>query len=220
MSNDLDKTATATPDADEGTKTPDQPTDANETPKADDPGKGANQDANKQDKAEPKTEGKTERIVPEKYDLKLPDGAVVDAATLEKVSAYAKENKLTNEEAQAILNRDNANIASFVEAQKEQLANTSKEWLETMKVDQEIGGETFVKNVELAKRVIDRFGTDDFKKALNETGFGNYPELVRVLVRIGKAMTDDQLVLAGSQAGGKKSAVDVLYGKPTENKGE
>jgi hypothetical protein len=64
--------------------------------------------------------------------------------------------------------------------------------------------------------VVARFGSDSLKAELSKTGYGNHPEMVRLLTRIGKAMAPDQLVLPGTQAGGtQKSAADVLYGSST-----
>ncbi len=74
-------------------------------------------------------------------------------------------------------------------------------------------------NVELAKRVVDRFGTDPLKKSLSESGLGNHPELVRLLVRIGKSMSEDQLVIAGHKPSEtKKSAADILFGPAEPSK--
>lgn len=179
-------------------------------PAAPDPGKQPDpKDANKG------TDG-VARVVPEKYDLKLPDGSQLDAKAIEAVSAFAKEKKLTQDEAQAVLERESATLASYVDSQKEQLAQKQKEWVETIKSDKELGGEGMNKTIEMAKRVVDRYGSDSLKKALNDSGLGNHPELVRFVSRIGKAMSEDQLVLPGTQATGKKSLEDVFY--PTQAK--
>lgn len=155
------------------------------------------------------------KVVPEKYDLKLPEGSQLDAAHVEKVSSFAKEHKLSNEEAQAIIDRDNANIASYADGQNAKLKERQEAWKTESSTDKEYGGEAFAQNAELAKRVIQRFGSDALKTALNDTGLGNHPELLRVFVRIGKAMSEDQLVLPKNEAGGgKKSMEEVFYGEP------
>lgn len=156
------------------------------------------------------------RVVPDKYDLKLPDGSLLDAKATEKVSSFAKEMKLTQTEAQAVLERESALLASYVDNQKQHLAQQQKEWVESVKVDKELGGDNFNKNIEMAKRVVDRYGTDSFKKALNDSGLGNHPELVRFVSRIGKAMSEDQLVLPGTSPAGKKSLEDIFYPQPTK----
>ena len=42
------------------------------------------------------------KIVPEKYDLKIPDGALITPADVERIATFAKERGLSNEEAQAV----------------------------------------------------------------------------------------------------------------------
>ncbi len=156
------------------------------------------------------TEGSA-RVVPDKYDLKLPDGSLLNAKATEEIASFAKEKKLTQEEAQAILERESALLASYVDSQKQQLAQQQKEWVESIKTDKELGGDGFNKNIEMAKRVVDRYGTDSFKKALNDSGLGNHPELVRFVSRIGKIMSEDQLVIPGTQSTGKRSLEEIFY---------
>jgi hypothetical protein len=47
------------------------------------------------------------KVVPEKYDLKLPEASLLDASHVEKLTAFAKERGLSNDEAQALLEREN-----------------------------------------------------------------------------------------------------------------
>lgn len=152
-------------------------------------------------------------VVPEKYDLKLPDGSQLDAKAIEKVASYAKEKGLTNEQAQALLERENTAVAEFAERQKQEVKAKLESWVNDVKADKEIGGDAFNANAELAKRVIERYATPEFKATLDETGLGNHPELVRVFVRIGRAMAEDQLVLPGKDAAGmKRDPAEILYG--------
>lgn len=153
-------------------------------------------------------------VVPEKYDLKLPEGSLLDPATVEKISSFAKERGLSNEQAQAILERESASVSEYVKGQEEGLKAEAQKWVETIRSDKEIGGDAFNKSVEHAKRLVDRYATADFKKVLDDTGLGNHPELVRMLARIGKAMADDTAVLPGtSSSTGQRSAAEIMYGR-------
>jgi hypothetical protein len=116
------------------------------------------------------------------------------------------------------LNRENDLVKTFVEGEKAKLAKEQKAWVDESKNDTEIGGDKFAASAEMAKRVVQRFGTDAFKKALNDSGLGNHPELVRVFVRIGRAMTEDQLVLPSGNPTKQRSAADVLYGDASKEK--
>lgn len=158
----------------------------------------------------PKPEGKQ---VPDKYELKLPDGALIDPKRVDEIAAFAKAQGLSNEQAQGILERENGAVSSFVQNQNETIKAKTESWVSEVKADKELGGDNFPQTVEAAKRAVDKFATPDFKKHLEETGLGNHPELVRVFARIGKAMSDDSSVFPNAQTGGKKSIEDIFYPK-------
>jgi hypothetical protein len=148
-------------------------------------------------------EGKPASTVPEKYELKLPDNAVLQAVDVEETAALAKELGLSNEAAQKLLDKRNQDRASFIEGQQEFLATSVATWENAVKADPEIigdKGQDFKTNINLAQQALQKFGTPEFVKALKETGYGSHPEVVRFMVRIGKAMRDD--VMHEGRAGG------------------
>ena len=145
---------------------------------------------------------------PETLELKLPEDSLLDAD-------YAKELGLDQKRAESLAERMKADRASFIEDQKAALEKKADEWVGTVKADKEIGGENFPKAVELAKRFVSRYGSDELKKALNDTGLGNHPELVRIFYRAGKSMQDDSLVVPNTQPGARqKTAEEIMF--PTE----
>lgn len=145
------------------------------------------------------------------FDLKLPEGSHLDPGAVERIVSFAKEQGLSKEQAQGLLNREDAAVAAYVTGEKEGYVKEQKAWMDSLKADKEIGGVAFDESVALAKRAVDTFGTDAFKKALNETGLGNHPELVRVFARIGRNMADDKIVRPGSVPAAKKSPEQVFY---------
>lgn len=174
------------------------------------------------DKApEPKKEGEAAKPkeggdkpgVPEKYELKLPENSLLDPSRLEKIAAVAKERGLSNEAAQALVDHESQAVADFQKAQLEGLKKTSEKWVEELKADKEFGGEAFSKTAEAAKRVVARFGDQQFREALESTGLGNHPALVRVFARIGKAMSEDQFVQPGAAPASPMRIEDRFYGK-------
>ena len=149
--------------------------------------------------------------------LKLPENSLLKPEHVEKITSYAKEKGLTQEQAQTILERESNAVAEFDTAQKSQISQIKEGWVTEAKADKEIGGEAFSMNLELAKRVVDTHFTPAFKKALDETGLGNNPELIRGLVRIGKAMHPREFVSGApaSATSQKKSMEDVFYSEST-----
>lgn len=169
-------------------------------------------DAGKDSKAKEPTEQKP--VVPEKYDLKLPEGSYLDAARVGEIAEFAKQQGFSNEQAQALLDGENKAVSTFVEKQQQELKQKPEAWLNEAKADKELGGDALPKNVELAKRALERYGSPTLIKTLNETGLGNHPELIRVFFRIGKAMDEDQLVLPKTNVSGEKQdPAEVLYGR-------
>lgn len=165
--------------------------------------------------AEPAKPKDTAAAPPEKYDLKLPEDSLLDEKALEGTVSYAKERGLSNEQAQELVERESFAISEYVTRMKGEAEN----WIAEAKGDEELGGDSFNKNVEMARRVVEKFGSDKFKEALNDSGLGNHPEVVRVFKRIAESMGEDSLVQPGAAAKPAKSMAEILYpetSKPQE----
>lgn len=162
---------------------------------------------------------KTEISKPAEVDakaLKLPDGSLLDPSRVEKIAAFARERGFSQEQAQVIVERESDAVAAHLEAARA----TAAQWVDQAKADPELAGkdpakaqQVFAGNVELAKRAIDKFATAELKKALNETGFGNHPEVLRLFMKVGKAMADDKYVPPGSShtPAPARSAAEIMY---------
>lgn len=146
--------------------------------------------------------------VPEKYDLKLPENSILDSESVEQVAAIAKQNGLTNEQAQKILDDQSSAVTQAI-------ADRSAKWLDQLKSDKELGPQ-LSRKVELASRVVNRFGSEELKNELNRSGFGNHPELVRILSRIGEAMAEDTLINPAGVPKDRKPTAEVFYGAPKQ----
>lgn len=150
---------------------------------------------------------------PDKYDLKLPEKTLLNQANLDEIVAYAKAQGLSNEQAQAHVERESAAISKDRENQKAEFVKMNNGWLEELKADKVLGGDKLGENDEKAARVLDAFGTPEFKKELTDSGLGRHPGLFRMLVKIAGAMGEDNFIAAGAQAAEKeKSRADRFYG--------
>ncbi len=189
----------------EGTPNPDpaKPEDkkpADPAAKADDPAKPA---AN-------------EPVVPEKYDLKIPENSLLDAAHVDAVSSFAKENKLTNEQAQVILEREHNAAQAGVDAFKNKGQQLSEKWLEQAQADKEIGGDNFKTTVALAKSALDKlFPSMEINQIMNDSGLGNHPAVLKGFAQIGKMLANDKMHQPGAQPAPKLPMTKRLYDNPT-----
>lgn len=151
--------------------------------------------------------------VPEKYEFKSPvEGQELDAEMAAALDPVARELGLNNEQAQKLVDIYGKDILPKIEArQQENWAKQTEAWANEVKTDKEIGGDAFVANVGLAQKALDTFAPAGLREYLETTGLGNHPDLVRCFVKVGKAMSEDSMVMPNT--GGQRSAADVLYGK-------
>jgi len=153
-----------------------------------------------------------EAVVPEKYELKLQEESLIDQSYLESFEAYAKEKKLSQDQAQELLQREETARKSYYDSQIQKWEQVKEQWKQQTIADPEIGGEKFAENAELAKRTLEKFSTPQFVSALDSSGYGNHPELVRVFARIGQAMREAKIIGGNVNTGGQKSIEDIFYG--------
>lgn len=151
--------------------------------------------------------------VPSEYTLTLDDDSPLKDEAMDEIAAYARQHGLSNKQAQDLLDRESKMVSEYRDDQLQAWDNTQKQWVEAAKADKEIGGDNFSESAELAKRVIQRYGTEELNAALNQ-GYGNHPEIIRVFSRIGKELQEKQLITGDGPVGkfNGKSTADTLYG--------
>jgi len=146
------------------------------------------------------------------YDLKLSDDNVLGQDELNSVLEFAKENKLAPELAEAVWKRENELLSKLGDAESKRQDDELKEWRSSVINDPDMGGEKLKITTENARRAVKTFGSEDFTKVLNETGYGDHPEIVRFLSNIGSLMNDDALILPTRMGSKPKTAEELFYG--------
>lgn len=194
-------------------------TDSQNTNPADQPQAAATPDATPtpetaatQQAATPATEAKP-AAAPESYEFTPAEGYEFDPKTLAAYSEVAKELNLPQESAQKILDKMAPAMAEKQAAQIEEIRN---QWAESSKTDKEFGGEKLTESLASAKKALDAFGTPELVTLLDESGIGNHPDVIRFMVRAGKAISEDGFVLGGRGAS-SGSTPQNLYSKSNMN---
>ena len=167
-----------------------------------------------QQAATPATEAKPAvATAPESYEFTPAEGYEFDPKTLAAYSEVAKELNLPQESAQKILDKMAPAMAEKQAAQIEEIRN---QWAESSKTDKEFGGEKLTESLASAKKALDAFGTPELVTLLNESGMGNHPDVIRFMVRAGKAISEDGFVLGGRGASSAATPQN-LYSKSNMN---
>lgn len=145
-------------------------------------------------------------------DFAVPDGMEMDAEVLTNFKGIAKELGIPQEAAQKLIDLQASLETKRSAAAEQAQAEQAQQWAAQIKADKELGGENYSKTVETAVKAIEQYGSPELRSLLNETGIGNHPELVKFCHRIGKALSEDGLVMGGTQSTSRKSDAEVFYG--------
>lgn len=142
--------------------------------------------------------------VPEKYEVKAPEGMQLDTDLLEAVSPMLKEKGFTQEEAQKLVDVYAARVQQASQKQHDaamkgfddQVAAWGKETKEML------GPDSDKKMVPVFKSIKAFAGPDAgaFRQLMNDTGLGNHPLMVKFLINAGKAISQDSFVDGGQPA--------------------
>ena len=145
---------------------------------------------------------------PEKYEFTPAEGYEFDPRTLGAFSEVAKELGMPQESAQKILDKMAPAMAETEAARMDEIRN---EWADAAKADKEFGGEKLTESLASAKKALDAFGSPELKTLLNQSGLGNHPDVIRFMVRAGKAISEDGFVAGVGGESATKSVAQRMY---------
>lgn len=146
-------------------------------------------------KTEDKAKPDAKPTAPEAYtDFKLPDGFTLEAPTLEKAKALFKDLGLPQEGAQKLVDFHADQLKAAGEAPFKLWQDTQEAWLDEIRSDPKIG--KLVDNGTVGasvSKMISTLPTEQataFREALNFTGSGNNPAIVRGLFELSKKFAE------------------------------
>jgi len=146
-------------------------------------------------------EEKPEPKAPEEYtEFTIPEGTTLDEQTATEFKGLAKELDLTQEQAQKVLDFGGGKLRAQIEAPYKLWAETQAKWQAEVKADPDIGGTKFEQSIKDAAQIFvpgdsnpfvkDEAEAKSLRDALNMTGAGNNPAMVKLFVRIGQLLSE------------------------------
>ncbi len=144
-------------------------------------------------------------------DFALPEGLTVDKERMGDFKTLAKELGLSQDAAQKLVDFQGTRMKDMLDAPYKLWTETQKQWQADITADPDIGGAKLQTNLSLAAKVIDAFGGDKLRQALDVTGAGNHPDVVRTFINMGKALAEGSFA-SGNPVKSSKSYGDVFYG--------
>lgn len=136
-------------------------------------------------------------LAPERYDLAM-EGFSIDPALVQNADPVLRDIGLSNDAAnkllpvaREIMARTQENLARQIE---DAAAAQKKSWQEAFVGDPEIGGARRSETEHLAAKALDALGYAQghpFRQALDSSGFGNHPDMIRAFRRLGELVGED-----------------------------
>lgn len=204
----------ATPTSTEPTSLLGDPAPANDSPKDDAPKDGKDGEK-KEGAAEKPPEG-----APEAYEaFKAPDGIELDETVMPEIHEIFKDLGLPQDKAQEVFEKFlgiQEKLAGTPEQQmqaaEQQIVALNTRLAEECKNLPDIGGEKFGESLATASKVMQQFGTPEFRSLIAYTGVGSHPEFFKMMVAIGSKMSPDNFVQGGEGAVSDRRGEDIMFG--------
>ena len=187
-------------------------------PKEDQPSPEAKPEGEeKDDKEKTKTDDDKDAHAPEEYaDFELPDGLTLDETLVNGIKPLAKELDLPQGKAQKLAQfaaqEQKRAATAFVADLQANVDKQAKAWEAAVQADPELGGANHKEVMAVARKALDEFGSPEFAKFLRETRLGSHPDMVRMLHKAGKAISQDSVTSGRSGNGTVKQDAEVFYG--------
>lgn len=155
-------------------------------------------------------EGKEKPVVPEKYDIKLPDGVKLDEASVALFTPIAQKIGLTNEAAQELVNFDLQRQQKLIEYAREE----NRKGLESVRGDAEFGGPNFEGTRAAILRAQAKYGDSDLSQGLLDRFIDNWPPLAKFFARVGRDLKEGGTGGAEGKGSSEPPTFEsVMYGK-------
>lgn len=171
------------------------------------------------DAEKPKTDEKQEGAPDVYEEFKAPDGIELDPEVMPEVHEIFKELGLSQEQAQKTFEKFldiQQKLAGTPEQQMQQAENQivalNTKLAEECRNLPDIGGEKFAESLATASKVMQTFGSPEFKQLIAYTGVGSHPEFFKMMVAIGSKMSPDNFVQGGEGAVTERRGEDIMFG--------
>jgi hypothetical protein len=146
--------------------------------------------------------------------LKPPEGITLRDEDVARLTPLAEKYKLSTEAVNDLLAVHGDVIKQLAAEPMKAWVDLNKTWVDAVKADPDLGnGQTIRPEVKAAiSRVKAEYGDQDFTDALNITGAGNHPAVIRFLNKVSKVLVEGGHVGGRPGAGGPRGpSAEAMY---------
>lgn len=143
---------------------------------------------------------------------KLPEGFNPSEDSFKAFFTLMGKHKVPQAEVQGFMDVYTKATIEAAQAPYRLWADTQTQWRNEVAKDREIGGAQLQANLALAAKFVDSLpNAEKVRAAMDYTGAGNHPEIVRALIFAGKMLAEGSLVQGRPTKGQPKSAAETFY---------
>lgn len=157
-------------------------------------------------------DGKGGDVVPETYDLKLPSETKLKQEDVDAIAAFAKENKLTQKQAENLLkSRGEAVVANDTRI-AEQIGGQVKAWDTEVRALTTLG-KTYEETVAVAAKGFNAHIPEksEIRTFLKTSGLGSHPDAVALFYKLGLDVKEDKHLQGGTGGKPEKTTAQRMY---------
>lgn len=155
------------------------------------------------------------KTVPDKYDIKVPDGMTLDAAVLEEFTPIAKELGLTNDAVQKLADFQVKQIQKISTAAQAAQKQAFESFIETTtKESVDFFGAKLDGMLPYVAKGRDQFANEGVMAKLEATGLSNDKDFILMFDKMGRTVSEHKLVDGKPVAGtDQRTPGSIIYGK-------
>lgn len=130
-------------------------------------------------------------VVPEDYSMDFPTDFDVDEEMYNGFKQQAREIGLTQTQFEKIMGFEIGRSQRVTEQMQNDVRQHREQAETALKTE---WGEQYDQKIETAKRVFNRFADEKIKQMVEDTKFGDNPEVIRFMASIGEVLSEDILI--------------------------
>lgn len=144
--------------------------------------------------------------------IQLPEGATLDGDLKKGFVSIANELKLPKEAVDKFVSLQTESVKRAIEKQAADWNAVQEDWRKQVETHPKFGGEKLAPALGKISEFINTNSSDPngFRKAIDDTGLGNHPLVVELLLRAAETVSEGKPT-QGNPAGGPRDLASALY---------
>jgi len=130
--------------------------------------------------------------------LTVPENANIGEESVAAIQQFAETHGLSHDQAQAMLDTSAKSADEWKAGEVGRRNTLVAEWEHQAMADPEIGGAKFNETKRLAADFVSRFGNDEIRKILSDTGYGSNREVLRMFSKAAAIVQEERKLVSPS----------------------